>query len=312
MSSAPPTPHFRETRAAVHVALTIVAVFFSANYILGKIALAQFDPLPFALLRVAGSYLCLLAISLRQRAPRVPFSRGEVLRLILYSILGVVVNQTLFISGLARTTAQHAAILIVTIPVFTLLIALLTRREAASAARVAGILLAASGAVSITLRSGLGDSAGSVTGDAMILLNCLSYAAFLVLSKPLMARHSSVRVMTILFGVGTLLMAPIAAGDLLAQDWSRVRPGGWIALLFVILGPTVGAYLLNGWALARADSSLVAAYVYLQPLLASVMAAVILHERLESGTALAAVLIFAGVWLASRRPARAGETPLLP
>lgn len=302
---ATPGP-FRESRSAIHLALGLVAVLFSANYILGKIALVHFDPLAFAWLRVSGSFLCLIVVYARHATPRIPFSARERRLLVVYSLLGIVLNQILFISGLARTTAQHAAILIVTIPVFTLLIALLLRREPGSIARLAGILLAAAGAASITLRSAEGSGAASLTGDLMILANSLCYAAYLVLSKPLMARHSSIRVMTLLFGVGSLLMIPFSARAILKQDWIGITGGAWLALLFVILGPTVAAYLLNGWALARADSSLVAAYVYLQPLLASLMAAAFLHERMEKGTAAGAALIFAGVWLVSRRGGRSG------
>jgi drug/metabolite transporter (DMT)-like permease len=302
MSATLATPGpFRESRPALHLALGFVAVLFSANYILGKIALAHFDPLAFAWLRVSGSFLCLIVVYARHATPRVPFSKREWRLLIVYSLLGIVLNQILFISGLARTTAQHAAILIVTIPVFTLLIALILRREAGSPARLAGILLAAGGALSIILRSAGGDGAASLTGDVMILANSLFYAAYLVLSKPLMSRHSAIRVITLLFGFGTVLMVPFSARAVLNQNWSGIAGSAWLALLLVILGPTVGAYLINGWALARADSSLVAAYVYLQPLLASIMAAAFLGERMETSTALGAVLIFAGVWLVSRR-----------
>ncbi|MFN2237928.1 MAG: DMT family transporter, partial [Thermoanaerobaculia bacterium] len=302
MSATLATPGpFRESRLALHLALGFVAILFSANYILGKIALAHFDPLAFAWLRVSGSFLCLILVYLRHTTPRVPFSKTEWRLLVVYSLLGIVLNQILFISGLARTTAQHAAILIVTIPVFTLLIALILRRETASPARLVGILLAAGGALSIILRSADGSGAASLTGDVMILANSLFYAAYLVLSKPLMARHSAIRVMTLLFAFGTVLMIPFSAQAMLNQAWSGITGSAWLALFLVILGPTVGAYLINGWALARADSSLVAAYVYLQPLLASIMAAVFLHERMETGTAAGAVLIFAGVWLVSRR-----------
>ena len=72
-------------------------------------------------------------------------------------------------------------------------------------------------------------------------------------------------------------------------------------LAIVIAGPTVGAYLLNAWALANAESSLVAAYTYLQPFITAFLAAVLLHETIGSSAVVAAVVIFAGVWLAGRR-----------
>lgn len=303
MSGSLPRHAFRESRLAVHLVLTTVAVLFSANYILMKVALAGLDALALAWLRVAGSALLLGAIYVRHRTPLVPFTGREKRALLLYALLGVVFNQLLFIGGLARTTAQHAAILIVTIPVFALLVAIALGHERASAARAAGIFLAAAGAIAIPLRSGVGPGGGSLGGDVMIILNSFSYATYLVLSKPMMSRHSSVRVITALFVAGAFLI-PFSARSLAAVAWRQVPPGAWVALLLVIAGPTVGAYLLNGWALARAETSVVAAYTYLQPLLASLLAATFLGEQLSAPVAAAALLIIAGVWLAGRQSRR--------
>ena len=88
---------------------------------------------------------------------------------------------------------------------------------------------------------------------------------------------------------------------LVRERWSAIPASAWLILAFVIAGPTVGAYLLNAWALARAESSLVAAYTYLQPFLTAVLAYLILHETIGPTALMAAVVIFAGVWLAGRR-----------
>jgi drug/metabolite transporter (DMT)-like permease len=68
----------------------------------------------------------------------------------------------------------------------------------------------------------------------------------------------------------------------------------------VIAGPTVGAYLLQAWALRHAEASMVAAYTYVQPVLATTLGAVFLGEEIRSAVLVAAALIFAGVWLAGR------------
>ena len=68
----------------------------------------------------------------------------------------------------------------------------------------------------------------------------------------------------------------------------------------MILGPTVAAYLLQAWALRHADSSSVAAYTYVQPVLATLLGAMIFGERVRGIVVVAAVMIFLGVWLAGR------------
>jgi drug/metabolite transporter (DMT)-like permease len=79
----------------------------------------------------------------------------------------------------------------------------------------------------------------------------------------------------------------------------------WLAVGYIILVPTVGAYYLNAWALARVAPSTVAVYIYLQPLIAFALAPLVLGESGNRRTWIAAALIFAGVavvtWRARNR-----------
>lgn len=295
----------RETHVRVHLALIAVAALFSANYIISKLGMRSFAPLSFAYLRVVGSTI-LLTITL----PRVrePLTNADKRSLTGYAILGVVINQALFLAGLAYTSAHVAAILITTIPVFALGIAIALRHERATLMKTGGVALAAAGALIVVGAEGLGGSTRSLAGAVMIVGNCLAYASYLVLSKPAMARLTARRVLSRMFAIASVLMLPICAWSLVHQDWGTIPGKAWGALGLVIVGPTVGAYLLNGWALARTESSLVAAYTYLQPLLTAILAWAILGEQFRTSTLGAAVLIFAGVWI-SGRPAPPAALP---
>jgi drug/metabolite transporter (DMT)-like permease len=78
-------------------------------------------------------------------------------------------------------------------------------------------------------------------------------------------------------------------------ELNQVPLNAWLALVYIILVPTVGAYFLNSWALTRVTPGIVAIYIYLQPLMAFGLAPLVLGERLNSRTIVACVLIFAGV-----------------
>lgn len=273
-----------------------MALLFTSNYIVSKVGMREFAPLSFAWLRVAGAAAVLWVIA-----------RGETLppeanrRVALFAVLGVVLNQTLFLSGLAFTTVQTASILITSIPVFALAAAIAMGRERATAPRVAGIALACAGALLAVGGEGWTGTRQSLIGALLILINCLSYALYLVLSKPDMAHLSARAVVARMFAVGMLLMLPIAAVPLWREDWAAVPLRGWVALAIVIAGPTVLAYLMQAWALRHAEASSVAAYTYVQPVVASVLAVIFFGERIRPIVLLAAVMIFAGVWLAGRR-----------
>ena len=75
----------------------------------------------------------------------------------------------------------------------------------------------------------------------------------------------------------------------------------WALGAFIVVFPTALAYLLNFWALARVESSLVALFIYLQPLIATSLSILLLGEGLDGGMVGGALLIFAAVWFALRR-----------
>lgn len=288
-------------RAEVHLALALVAFLFSLNYILGKIALAHIEPFAFAWLRVAGSALLMTLVKRWRSTTRSELSAADKRSAIWFSVLGVGINQLMFLKGLSLTSAHEAAILITTIPIFTLLGAFALRTERATALKIAGIVIAGSGALLIVAARPHGDAPARVLGDICILINCLAYGLYLVVSRSMSRRTSPIALVSWMFTVGSVIMLPFCATALLRVQWQTIPLTSWLALAGVVIGPTVVAYVLSAWALARADSSVVAAYTYAQPFIATLLAAVLLGERLTTRVAVAALLIIGGVFLSTLR-----------
>ncbi|HJW94049.1 MAG TPA: DMT family transporter [Thermoanaerobaculia bacterium] len=279
----------------VHAALFSVAALFSLNYIISKFGMRAFAPLSFAWLRVLGSAAILVAIPVK----REPLPNRKVA---LLALLGVVMNQALFLAGLALSSAHVAAILITTIPLFTLAITMATGRERVTGAKIGGIALAALGALVIVWGEGLRGSTRELLGALMIVGNSLAYSFYLVLSKPLMAIYPARLVLTRMFVFATLLMLPVSAWSLAHESWRTIPAGAWLSLLAVIVGPTVAAYLLNLWTLRHTDSSMAAAYIYVQPPVTALLAWLFLGEQIRAIAIVAAVLIATGMWLSQRKP----------
>ncbi|MEA2416914.1 MAG: hypothetical protein QOI58_3571 [Thermoanaerobaculia bacterium] len=275
-----------------------VSVLFAINYIISKVGMHVFNPLTFAYLRVLAAAILLNTV-LRERNAA-PLEAGDGWRLFRFSILGVVINQTLFLAGLALTTAHAAAILITTIPIFALAAAIALGREFPTATKVGGIALSAAGAIVLVGAEGFSGTAKSLLGDLMIVGNSLSYALYLVFSKPAMARMSARRVIARMFAIASIVMLPIAAWPMLHEPWRAIPPNAWWSLAFVIAGPTIAAYLMNAWALKYAESSVVAAYTYLQPVFAVILASIFLQEQIRPIALLAGAMIVAGVYVSGR------------
>ena len=293
-------PRTRSNPHRVIAALVLVQIFFGLHYPAAKLLLIEIAPRGWALIRVSVAAVVLL-LAVRPLGGRLPTDWPTLWRLALYAIFGVGLNQVLFVEGLSRTTVIHSSLMVTTIPVGTLLFAALAGRERFTP-RKALVLAVGSAGVLLVIRPDLSSLlATSVVGDGLTLLNALSFSLFLVLSKPLLDRTEPIGATAALFGFGTLWIVAAGIPDLLALDPSRVSPRAWMLGIYIILFPTAVAYLLQYWALARVESSKVAFFIYLQPLIAASFSMIFLGEQPGSSVLLGGLLIFAAVYLALRR-----------
>ena len=134
----------------------------------------------------------------------------------------------------------------------------------------------------------------------MILTNSFLYALYIVVSKTLFERYGALNVVTWIFLVGSVITVPVGILSLQQENLAAISASVWVAVAFIIIFPTVVAYYLNAWALTRVSPSVVAIYIYLQPLIAFGFAPVFLGESWNWRTIVAALLIFGGVALVTR------------
>ncbi|HYE71766.1 MAG TPA: DMT family transporter, partial [Blastocatellia bacterium] len=279
--------------AAPHLALIAVQLMFGTWPILGKIALKVLPSTGLVAFRVIGAALAFLFLQrLIKRAQKI--RKSDYLRLALYALLGIVLNQLLFVKGLQMTTVINATLIGTTIPVFTLLVSIWLGYDRITLRKALGILLASAGVVYLLYpeRNFASDSA---IGNLLIVLNAISYGAYLATSKDVLKRYGALTVITWLFIFGSVMMLPFGGWALSSVPLQDVSVSVWLVVLYIILIPTVCCYYLNAWALARVEPSTVAIYIYLQPLIAFALAPLILNEKWNPRTLVASALIFAGV-----------------
>jgi drug/metabolite transporter (DMT)-like permease len=287
--------------AGPHLALIAVQLLFGSWPIIGKIALRVLPATSLVALRVGGAALAFVVLQrVLGRSPAI--ARKDFARLALYSLLGVVLNQLLFVKGLALTSSViNATLLATTIPVFTLLVSILLGYDRVSLRKVFGILLAAGGVVYLVDPVNADFSSGQTLGNILLVANSLAYGAYIAVSKDMLRRYGALTVITWVFVFGSLITIPLGVLGLGPTSLEGMSTGVWLAVLYIILAPTVGAYYLNAWALARVAPSTVAVYIYLQPLIAFALAPLILGETWGSRTWIASALICAGVAIVTWR-----------
>ena len=285
----------------VQGALVIVNLIYGANYAIAKTVMPQYiRPFGFIFTRVLFATLLFwlfnALISNHEKVDRKDFPR-----LALCGLLGVAANQLLFFSGLNLTSPINASLIMTTVPVIVLLASALILGEAVGWKKVLGVSMGLSGAALLVLnKKELSLENSSLAGDLMVLLNGTSYSLYLVLVKPLMQKYNSHTVVKWAFLIGLLLITPFGWQQFTEVQWQELPTDAWLAILYVILGTTFLAYLLNAWALRFVNSSVVGIFVYLQPIFASVIAVSIGQDSLGWQKTAYSLLIFAGVYLVTR------------
>lgn len=285
---------------APHIALIAVQLMFGSAPILGKFALEAFPSFAIVGFRVAGGALAFVILQ-RLTGSLALDKRSHYLYFALFAVFGIILNQLMFIHGLSLTTATNTSLLAVLIPVFAIVVSSFVGNDTLTWQKIIGIIVAAFGVIYLIDPSKASFSSTTTQGDILVLLNSLSYAIYLAISKKLVTHYGSLKSIAWLFLFGSIVTVPLGFGYLQTVDLPSVSTKSWIALASVVLIPTIFAYYWNTWALARVEPSIVAVYIYLQPLIGTFMAITILGEAWNPRIFVAMGLIFAGVFLVTKK-----------
>jgi drug/metabolite transporter (DMT)-like permease len=278
------------------LALVIVQLFFASLAVIGRVVLPVMSPGVLVTMRIVGAAVAMLLFNLLRGGPWIR-DRRVLARIALAGLLGVTANQALFLYGLKHTTAVNATILVTTVPVFTVLGSLLLGLERPSLLKLAGIALAAAGAIYLVGPDRLSLDPGVGLGNLLILCGMICYAAYFLVSKPVVARHDPISVSAYVMGFAALGILPIGVPAIATSNLHEIPSRIWWMAAYLVAGPTIGAYFLNLWALRRASSNTVATFIYLQPVFAAMSAPLLLDEPLAGRTIAAALIIFTGLGL---------------
>ncbi len=282
----------------VHAVLIWVQLTFGGFHVFGKYVLEHVDPFALAAIRVLGATPLLLVFAwfIERTLPR----WRDLPWLMALGALGVFGNQLLFMVGLKHTAATNAAILMPSIPVFTVAIAAIFRVERVNRRQLAGIGVAVLGALIMLnpFRFSLAPEASF--GNVLIVLNCLCYSGYLVLQRPVLKRLPPLTTVAWAFffgGAGTLA---VTWRDLAAVPFADLPGLVYVGLAYAVVIHSTLNYSLQMWAMGRSSPSLVSSYKTLQPLSATVLAALFLGEVVGWREVLGFVAIMGGLFLVTR------------
>lgn len=279
----------------------LMTVLWSLNYIVAKYALREFPAMLASGMRmiIAGSIMLAVYRWNRANGSIPPWTRRDVGLLAFLGVIGVGLNQFFFVLGISMTTVSHAAIVAGLTPVTVLLLASAMGMERLGIVRLGGMFVALAGVFTLQMSSSQTGGATAL-GDIFIYLASFTFAVFTVRGKQEASRLGGVVVNTFAYAGSAVAMLPITAGYAWAFPFRNVSWVAWLSLLYMAVFPSVVCYSIYYYALRHVPASRVAAFQYLQPLLAMIMAIVILGENATTGLMSGGALVLLGVFLAEK------------
>ena len=282
-----------------HIALFAVNLIYALNYSIAKDVMPDYiGPSGFILLRViGGSFLFFLTyiFFIKEKVNSL-----DIVRLIFCGLFGVAINQLFFFEGLNLTTPINAAIIMTVSPILVIVFSAIIIKEKITIRKIFGIFLGLTGAATLILKSGaISLDNDYFIGNFLVFVNATSYSIYLVIVKGLMTKYNPITVMFYVFSFGLIFVFPFGISELSNVSLEIFTLEIFLKVGFVVICTTFLAYLFNAFALKSLNPSVVSIYIYLQPVLATVIAIILKSDSLDLVKIISSVFIFSAVFLVS-------------
>ena len=290
-----------------HLAAFVAYAIFGFNIIVCKDLTSGnlIPPLGIFTLRSIFAGALFWAVSLF--LPQEKIDRKDYIRIFIASMLGFFACQITFLTGISHITPMDCSILSAMSPICTMLIAAMVIKEPITLKKAWGVAISFAGIIYLIFNrvnapGGVAES--TPFGILMMVFNVLSFAMYLGIFKPLIAKYSVVTFMKWIFLFAACVSTPLSIKGLTEVDWAGIPAIQYAELAYLIICATFISYFLIPVSQKRIRPTLVSMYSYVQPIIAIVISIVIGMEILTWQKVLAAALVFGGVVIVSKSRSR--------
>lgn len=253
--------------------------------------------------RIGGACILFWTASLFFKSEQV--ERRDKIRLLFASLLAVVFNQGLFVTGVSLTSPVDASVITTFLPVITMVISALILKEPVSFLKIAGIVLGISGALILVCGAASDTGESSLAGNLCCIVAQFSFAFYVVIFKDLVAKYSPVTIMKWMFLWASIIFVPIFAKDMMSVDYQSLPSSVYWGIAQVVVGGTFICYFLIPVGQHRLRPTVMVMYNYVQPVVATAAAIAVGMDTFSIYKLVAALLIFAGVFVVTQSRAKA-------
>ena len=289
-------------------ALALLAAFgataiYGMNHTIAKVVMPHYiGPFGFIMLRVVGA--CILFWLVSFFIPKETIERKDFLRIAFTALFGMCINMLMFFKGLQLSTPINSGVIVTLTPIIILILSAFFLKEKLTQLKFLGIVLGFIGALLLIL---YGSSTKVINapdislGNTMLLINAVSFGAYLVMVKPLTKKYSTVTLMKWMFLLGVIYTFPFTITEFIEVSWKTLPFEAIWRIGFVVVGTTFLTYMFNVYALKTLPATTIGAFTYLQPIITIVYAVITGNDILDGVKILACLLVFLGVYLVSKK-----------
>ncbi len=246
--------------------------------------------------------------------PQQHVERRDMIKIVGASFFGFVMAQGGYIVGLSFTSPINATIELTTMPIFTLILSALLLHERITPRRALGIIMGFTGAILLITRTTARDGrAADFRGDLLILVSQVGYAFYLTYFSGVIRKYDAFTFNKWTFTFASLLILPFTLPHIMQINWTGMSARTAGEIVYIVAAATFFTFLLVVWAQRRLMPTTVSVYNYVQPFVTVVASMVMGLAAPQWMHAVAAALIFTGVWLVTREGVnrrRANPRPL--
>lgn len=214
---------------AISLPLAATVLAWGFNFAAIKLLYQAMPPPAVGLLRYIPMALCLAAICVYSRE-ELKYPKGQIGKILLIGFISMGVYMVLFLEGIARVAPAEGAIVLATAPVFTALFSVLMGQEPFRIGVLIGALISIAG-VGCVVSNGIiacdVDPQTHVAGVLMILASAAVWAYQAVLSKPLMAGMSSLKLLTLSMPGAAIVLVPYGVKSVAEMNWAAMDSLNW-------------------------------------------------------------------------------------
>src|SRR6516225_9323355 len=290
-------------RPPVHpyILLTLAALFWADNVVLGRGVSGAIIPITLNVLRWAIALALLLPIAWSQLAGKGQVVRKHFAERVLLAVPSIAIYNTFLYIGTRTTTATNAGLIVGTMPIAILVLGYFAREERLTTRRVAGI---ASSFVGVVLVIAEGSSAlvhelSLSSGGLFIIGAVVSWAVYSILLRRFSIPLSGSALLAVLSAIGLALCIPFCAWELLHGERILWSPGTAAAIIYVGIFPSVIATIFWNAAVAQVGAGTAGVFTNLIPIFSVILAVILLKESINPFQLVGMGLIFMAIWLVS-------------